>query len=75
MKGHLFRGEERVTVCLRDDNNEQQLAVPVVDVEIISISKPAPTIFAKCLWLFIGKKQNKFFELQMDHFKSIGELK
>ena len=66
MKGHLLKGEERVTVALRDNYNQS------VDVEIISISRPANTQLAKGLWPFIGQKQNKFFELQMDFLKEVG---
>ena len=66
MKGHLFRGEERVTVALRDYDE-------LIDLEIISISRPADMLIAKALWPFIGKKQNKFFLYQMEFLKGIGK--
>jgi hypothetical protein len=59
MKGHLLRGEERVTVALRDGTEE-------VDVEIVSISKPGPSFKAKGIWPFIGKMQTAFFERQLE---------
>ena len=64
MKGHLFRGEERVTVALRDYDQS-------VDIEVVSISRPAPTMFARGIWPLIGKKQNTFFEQQMDFLKGV----
>ena len=66
MKGHLLKGEERVTVALRDNHDQD------VDVEIVSISRPANTPIGKGLWPFIGRKQTNFFELQMDFLKAIG---
>lgn len=66
MKGHLLRGEERVTVALRDRNQ-------AVDVEIISISKAGESIKAKGLWPFIGKMQNKFFESQMKSLEKVAQ--
>jgi uncharacterized protein (UPF0548 family) len=64
MKGHLLRGEERVTVALRDMNEN-------VDVEIISISKSGESLRAKTIWPFIGKMQNKFFQEQMKEFQNV----
>jgi hypothetical protein len=65
MKGHLFRGEERVTVALRDGTQ-------AVDVEIVSISKAGPSLKAKGIWPFIGKMQSTFFEQQMDFLEQNG---
>lgn len=58
MKGHLFRGEERVTVAIRDETQ-------AVEVEILSISRPAPTIKAKLIWPLAGKLQSSFFHEQL----------
>jgi uncharacterized protein (UPF0548 family) len=65
MKGHLLRGEERVTVALRDDNQ-------AVDVEIVSISKAGPSMKAKGIWPFIGKMQSTFFEQHLNHLERVG---
>jgi uncharacterized protein (UPF0548 family) len=59
MKGHLLSGEERVTVALRDGTQ-------AVEVEIVSVSKPGPSLPSKLLWPFIGKMQQTFFERQME---------
>jgi hypothetical protein len=64
MKGHLLRGEERVTVALRDYDQS-------VDVEVLSISRPGRTVLSRGLWPFIGRMQNIFFELQMDFLKGV----
>ena len=65
MKGHLLRGEERVTVALRDGSQ-------AVDVEIVSISKAGPSLKAKTIWPFCGKMQNAFFESQLEHLHQVG---
>lgn len=62
MKGHLLRGEERVTVALRDRSE-------AVDVEIVSISRSGDSIKAKSMWPFIGKMQNNFFQSQIQAFQ------
>jgi hypothetical protein len=64
MKGHLLRGEERVTVALRDHDQS-------VDVEVLSVSRPASTMFSRALWPLVGKKQNSFFEMQMGFLRGI----
>lgn len=61
MKGHLIRGEERVTVAFRDDTGH-------VDVEILSLSKPGPSIKGRLAWPLLGNMQQKFFLNQLDFF-------
>lgn len=63
VKGHLFRGEERVTVAYRDDGH--------VDVEILSLSKPAQSLAGKLVWPFVGGMQRSFFEQQMKSFERV----
>jgi uncharacterized protein (UPF0548 family) len=65
LKGHWLRGEERVTVALRDGSNE-------VDVEILSISRAGPSLWGKTLWPFVGNMQTKFFEQHLDHLARTG---
>ena len=65
LKGHFLRGEERVTVALRDGSQD-------VEVEILSISRPGPGIVGKTLWPFIGKMQSKFFQQQLHHLSQSG---
>ena len=65
MRGHLLQGEERVTVALRDGNED-------VEVEIVSVSRAAPSLGGRSIWPFIGKMQATFFELQMEHLRRIG---
>ncbi len=89
LAGHLLCGEERVTVILRDEVEEDAFPmgktasvrsanVPnrisslnsntggFVDVEIVSYSKPAPSILGRLVWPFIGAKQDEFFRCEMD---------
>jgi uncharacterized protein (UPF0548 family) len=66
MKGHLLRGEERVTVALRDRSE-------AVDVEIISISKAGSSIKSKGIWPFIGNMQQSFFNSEMDALQEVAE--
>ena len=54
---HLLCGEERVTAILRNDKK--------VDLEVLSYSRPAPSLVGKIVWPFIGRMQNQFFESQM----------
>jgi hypothetical protein len=68
LKGHFLRGEERVTVALRDDSG-------FVDVEILSYSKPGSGIKAKLAWPMIGKLQSTFFQHQMDYFEQVAAEK
>ena len=63
LKGHWIRGEERVTVALRDDGN--------VDVEILSYSKPGNTIMGKLVWPFIGPRQSSFFRQQLEAIENV----
>lgn len=67
MKGHLLRGEERVTVALRDGTED-------VEVQIVSISQAGPSINGRAVWPFIGKMQSTFFEAQMDFLEKIGTI-
>lgn len=64
LKGHLLRGEERVTVAMRDDTG-------FVDVEILSYSRPAGSIQAKFVWPLIGSMQDTFFQNQMNFLEQI----
>ncbi len=65
LKGHFLRGEERVTVALRDGSQD-------VEVEILSISRAGPGIVGKTLWPFIGKMQSNFFQQQLHHLSQSG---
>eukprot|EP00980_Cylindrotheca_fusiformis_P028161 scaffold22583_cov106-Cylindrotheca_fusiformis.AAC.32 len=64
MKGRLLRGEERVTVTLRDENE-------AVDVEIVSISKAGTSFKAKVVWPLIGRTQQQFFRKQMEALQEV----
>lgn len=64
MKGHLLRGEERVTVAMRDDTG-------FVDVEILSYSRAGGSLKAKVIWPLIGKMQQQFFQNQIDFLEQI----
>jgi uncharacterized protein (UPF0548 family) len=66
LRGHLLRGEERVTVAFRDDSG-------FVDVEILSYSKPAESFKAKCAWPFIGNMQQTFFQHQLDFLEQVAQ--
>ena len=63
VKGHWLRGEERVTVALRDSGH--------VDVEILSLSKPAASLAGRFVWPMIGGMQRKFFQQQMQSFERV----
>lgn len=65
MKGHFLRGEERVTVALRDGTED-------VEVEILSISRAGRSPMARAIWPFIGKMQENFFQSQMNSLSSVG---
>ena len=65
LRGHFLRGEERVTVALRDGSQD-------VEVEIMSISRAGPGLLGKTLWPFIGKMQSSFFQQQLDHLDHSG---
>lgn len=64
LKGHLLSGEERVTVALRDDTG-------FVDVEILSYSRPGPSLRSKFVWPVIGRMQHRFFDDQMDFLEQV----
>jgi uncharacterized protein (UPF0548 family) len=64
-KGHLLRGEERVTVALRDNGH--------VDVEIISFSKPAASVKGRLVWPVIGGMQQTFFEQEMISLERVAQ--
>jgi len=64
MKGHLLRGEERVTVAMRDDTS-------FVDVEILSYSRPGRSLAAKFVWPLIGNMQQQFFQNQIDYLEHV----
>ena len=63
MKGHWLKGEERVTVTLRDGTQ-------AVEVELISISRPAHWK-TKLTWNMIEKMQQDFFQRQLSHFQDV----
>lgn len=65
LKGHLLRGEERVTVALRDNGH--------VDVEIISFSKPAASVKGRLVWPVIGGMQQTFFEEEMKSLERVAQ--
>jgi len=67
LRGHFLRGEERVTVALRDGSQD-------VEVEIMSISRAGPGLLGKTLWPFIGKMQSSFFQQQLDHLDHSGRV-
>ena len=66
MKGHLLCGEERVTVAWRDDGSS-------VDVEVVSLSKPAPGLAAKFVWPFAKKMQPIFFQEQLKALQNVAK--
>jgi uncharacterized protein (UPF0548 family) len=63
-KGHLLCGEERVTVAFRDDTG-------FVDVEILSLSKPASSMKSKLVWPLIGRMQQRFFQDQLNSLEQV----
>ena len=63
-KRHWLCGEERVTVCYRDSNH-------VVDVEILSYSKPSDSITGRLVWPLIGGMQRAFFQQQMKSLERV----
>jgi len=65
LKGHFLRGEERVTVALRDGSQQ-------VEIEIFSISRAGKSLSGKTLWPLIGKMQNIFFRQQLEHLAKSG---
>lgn len=69
-KGHWLAGEERVTVALRDTFDTHELAP--VEVEIVSISRPAPTLMGRLAWPLIGRLQDKFFVDELRALHQVG---
>jgi uncharacterized protein (UPF0548 family) len=45
-----------------------------VDVEILSISKPADSIMGRFVWPWVKRPQNCFFLEQMEHFQRVARL-
>jgi len=66
VKGHWLRGEERVTVAMRDSSG-------YVDVEILSLSKPAPGMIGRFVWPLIGGMQRTFFANQMQSLERVAQ--
>ena len=63
-RGHWLRGEERVTVVLRDGGR--------VDVELLSYSKPGKSVMGRLVWrLGVGRMQQSFFEEQMSALEQV----
>mmetsp|Transcript_26383 Transcript_26383/g.40489 ORF Transcript_26383/g.40489 Transcript_26383/m.40489 type:complete len:270 (+) Transcript_26383:453-1262(+) len=69
MKRHWLCGEERVTVALRDGEAEE------VDIEIVSFSRPSPSLWGRMIWPMIGPMQRKFFESQMQYLEDVASQK
>lgn len=69
-QGHWLCGEERVTVFSR--TNEPHAPV---DVEILSISKPASSLMGKLTWPLVGRMQNTFFVQQLKALERAAEKK
>lgn len=67
LTGHLLAGEERVTVLI--DGGD------AVVVEILSFSRPAPTLRGKCIWPLIGRMQQRFFLAEVHHLDRIAKRK
>jgi hypothetical protein len=77
-KGHWIAGEERVTVVYRNNNHHASASAPTdnqddsssssVEVEIVSISQPAPSFMGRLSWPLIGKLQHNFFVQQLVAF-------
>lgn len=70
-RGHWLAGEERVTVALRDDDCNQPERGAPVDVEILSLSRPAPSLVGKIAWPLIGRMQNTFFVQQLNALEKV----
>ena len=63
LDGHLLSGEERVSVILTENN--------AVHIEIVSFSRPAPSINGRIVWPFIGRMQKQFFLEEIKHLSRI----
>jgi len=66
LRGHLIKGEERVSVCHRDSDG-------AVEVEVLSISLPGRGILGQMVFPFIGSMQKKFFQEQVDTLERIAK--
>ena len=66
MKGHWLSGEERMTVAHRDGSGN-------VDLEILSYSRPAPSLMGRLVWPLIAPFQTNFFESQMNSLSQLAE--
>lgn len=64
LRGHLLRGEERASVCLRDLDGS-------VAVEVLSLSRPAPGIMGRMVFPFVAGMQRRFFQEQIDSLERI----
>lgn len=64
--GHWLSGEERVTVSLR--TSQDAFRPPPVEVEIVSISRAAPSLMGRLAWPLIGRMQDKFF---VEHLRTL----
>ena len=70
LNGHLLVGEERVTVVMRGENdNNHGEKCGKVDVEVISYSKPSSSILSRLIYPFIGKMQDEFFVGELEYMK------
>ena len=69
LSGHLLSGEERVTVIWRKGAGDE------VDVEIVSFSRSAPSMFGKIVWPLMGRMQKQFFLSEMAHLDEVGKRK
>jgi len=67
LTGHLLAGEERVTVLIDVGG--------AVAVEILSYSRPAPSIKGKFIWPLIGRTQQQFFLCEIHHLDKIAKGK
>ena len=66
MKGHWLSGEERITVARRDGSGN-------VDLEILSYSRPAPSLMGRLVWPLIAPFQTNFFESQMNSLSQVAK--
>jgi len=78
--GHWLRGEERVTVAMRNCEGALQNNFDrhtrnggYVDVEILSYSRPSASLMGRLVWPMIGNMQNAFFLNQLDFLEGIAQ--
>jgi len=78
--GHWLRGEERVTVAMRNCDGGLHSNFDghtndggYVDVEILSYSRPSASLMGRLVWPMIGKMQNAFFLNQLDFLEKIAQ--